>query len=58
MPNVFNIYEHNFIALGIYKFMNLPVNLKNLLTKILKPVNYGKNSVVDNIGPRERDYTL
>jgi hypothetical protein len=32
--------------------MNLPVNLKILPTGLLKPVNYGKKSVVDNIGPR------
>jgi hypothetical protein len=32
--------------------MNLPINLKILLTGLLKPVNYGKKSVVDNIGPR------
>jgi hypothetical protein len=31
--------------------MNLPVNLKILLTALLNPVNYGKKSVVDNIGP-------
>jgi hypothetical protein len=31
--------------------MNLPINLKILLTGLLKPVNYGKKSVVDNIGP-------
>jgi hypothetical protein len=34
--------------------MNLPVNLKILLTGLLKPVNYGKKSVVDNIGPRSQ----
>jgi hypothetical protein len=34
-----------------YISMNLPVNLKILLTGLLKPVNYGKKSVVDNIGP-------
>jgi hypothetical protein len=32
--------------------MNLPVNLRILLTGLLKPVNYSKKSVVDNIGPR------
>jgi hypothetical protein len=31
--------------------MNLPVNLKILYMGLLKPVNYGKKSVVDNIGP-------
>jgi hypothetical protein len=30
---------------------NLPVNLKILLTGLLKPINYGENSVVENIGP-------
>jgi hypothetical protein len=36
--------------------MNLPKNLKNLLTGLLKPVNYGKKSVVDNIGPKAWSY--
>jgi hypothetical protein len=31
--------------------MNLPVNLKILLTGLLKPINYSKKSVDDNIGP-------
>jgi hypothetical protein len=31
--------------------MSLPVNLTIQLTGLLKPVNYGKKSVVDNIGP-------
>jgi hypothetical protein len=31
--------------------MNLPINLKILLTGLLKPLNYGKKSVVENIGP-------
>jgi hypothetical protein len=33
--------------------MNLPVNLKILLTGLLKPLNYGKKSEVDNIGPKK-----
>ncbi len=40
--------------------MNSSVNLKILLTGLLKPVNYGKKSVVDNIGPwgrrRKKNY--
>jgi hypothetical protein len=31
--------------------MNLPVNLRILLRGLLKPINYGKKSIVDNVGP-------
>jgi hypothetical protein len=36
--------------------MNLPINLKILLTGSLKHVSYGKKSVVDNIGPRITEF--
>ncbi len=38
--------------------MNLPVNLKILLTGLWKPLNYGKKSKVDNIGPWDQRYQL
>jgi hypothetical protein len=54
--NVINIYGRTFIAKEICIYINisvdLPVNHNIFLTRQLSPVNYGKKSVNDNIGPR------
>jgi hypothetical protein len=49
--NVINIYGYNLIVSGIYMSMNLPINLKILLTGLLSPVIYAEKSIANNLGP-------
>jgi hypothetical protein len=50
-PNVINFFSRKFIAKKYVNICGLSHNLQFLLTGLLSTVNYGKKSVVGNIGP-------